>query len=78
MIPGLLASAHRFGGTQVVLIAIVVVLIGCTGFLAMSETALTRMSKAKAVSLVEEGRRRSKTLLWLVEHIDRVLPVVLS
>jgi CBS domain containing-hemolysin-like protein len=43
----------------------------------MSETAITRVSKVKAVSLVEEDRRHAKTLLRLVEHIDRVLPVVL-
>jgi putative hemolysin len=61
----------------VVLLVGVVVLIAVSGFLALSETALTRTSRVKAVSLVEEGRRRSRTLLWLVERINQVLPVVL-
>jgi CBS domain containing-hemolysin-like protein len=64
-------------GTDVLLLAVVVVLIVITGFLAMSETAITRVSKVKAVSLVEEERRHARTLLRLVENIDRVLPVVL-
>lgn len=73
----LLAADHAFGTEDLVLLVVVVVLIFVTGFLAMSETALTRIPKIKALTLVEEGRRRSKTLLRLVEHIDRVLPVVL-
>jgi putative hemolysin len=71
------ASSHHFGTSDQILLAVVVVLILVTGFLAMSETALTRVSKVKAVSLVEEGRRGSQTLLRLVKNIDRVLPVVL-
>jgi putative hemolysin len=70
-------TAHKLGGEDIVLLVVVVLLIAVTGFLAMSETALTRTSKVKAVTLVEEGRKRSKTLLRLVENIDRVLPVVL-
>ncbi|HWE57203.1 MAG TPA: hemolysin family protein [Acidimicrobiales bacterium] len=75
--PLLAATTHQLGTTDIILLVVVVVLIFVTGFLAMSETAITRISKVKAMSLVEEERRRSKTLLRLVEHIDRVLPVVL-
>jgi CBS domain containing-hemolysin-like protein len=71
------ATTHHFGESDVVLLVVAVVLIVCTGFLALSETALTRMSKIKAMSLVEEDRRRAPTLLRLVEHTERVLPVVL-
>lgn len=71
------ASAHHLGGNDVVLLMVVVVLIFVTGFLAMSETAITRVSKVKAMTMVEEGRRRSRTLLRLIERIDRVLPVIL-
>jgi CBS domain containing-hemolysin-like protein len=71
------SSAHHFGTTDVILIVVVVVLIAATGFLAQSETALTRTSKVKAKALVEEGRRGAPTLLRLVERIERVLPVVL-
>ena len=70
-------SHHRFTGQDIILLVVVVMLIVVTGFLAQSETALTRTSKVKALSLVEEKRRGSGTLLRLVEHIDTVLPVVL-
>ncbi len=59
------------------MLVVVVVLIAATGVLALSETALTRTSKAKAQALVEEKRRGAPTLLHLVERIDAVLPVVL-
>ncbi|MDA8047712.1 MAG: hemolysin family protein [Actinomycetota bacterium] len=73
----MIATAHHLSSTDIVLIVVVVVLVAVTGFLAMSETAITRVSKVKAMTLVEEQRRRAKTLLRLVEHIDRVLPVIL-
>ncbi|MBO0692267.1 MAG: DUF21 domain-containing protein, partial [Acidimicrobiaceae bacterium] len=72
-----LTHHHLLGTTSVVLLAVSVVLIVVTGFLALSETALTRMSRVKAISLVEEERRYAKTLLHLAEHTERVLPVVL-
>jgi putative hemolysin len=70
-------AAHRFGGEDVILLAVVVVLIAATGLLALSETAITRTSKVKAHSMVEGRRRGALTLLRLVERIDDVLPVVL-
>jgi CBS domain containing-hemolysin-like protein len=70
-------STHHFTGEDVILLVVVVVLIIATGFLAMSETALTRTTKVKAVTMVEEKRRGAPKLLRLVEQIDRVLPVVL-
>jgi putative hemolysin len=71
------SGGHHFGEEDVVLLIVVVVLIAMTGFLALSETAITRMSHVKARSLVEEERKGAATLLRLIEHIDRVLPVVL-
>jgi putative hemolysin len=70
-------TTHTLAGSDIVLLVVAVVLIVITGFLALSETALTRMSKIKAMSLVEEERRHGETLLRLVEHTERVLPVVL-
>jgi CBS domain containing-hemolysin-like protein len=70
-------SGHHFTGQDVILVVVVVLLIVATSFLALSETALTRTSKVKALSLVEEKRRGARTLLRLTEHIDTVLPVVL-
>ncbi|MGH7910123.1 MAG: CNNM domain-containing protein, partial [Candidatus Dormibacteraceae bacterium] len=71
------SGGHHFTGVDAALIVVVVVLIIVTGFLAMSETAITRTSKVKALTLVEEKRRGAMTLLRLVQRIDRVLPVVL-
>jgi putative hemolysin len=77
MIEAAASSAHHFGSQDVVLLVVVVVLIMGTGILALSETALTRTSKAKAQALVEERRRSAPTLLGLVERIGTVLPIVL-
>ncbi|HET9078124.1 MAG TPA: hemolysin family protein [Acidimicrobiales bacterium] len=77
MIPALIATTNHFGGEEIILLVVVVVLIFVTGYLAMSETAITRISKVKAMTMVEQERRRSRSLLRLVENIDRVLPVVL-
>ncbi|MGI8751632.1 MAG: hemolysin family protein [Acidimicrobiales bacterium] len=70
-------TTHHIGTSDIVLLVVVVVLIAVTGFLALSETALTRMSQIKAKSLVEEGRKHAAVLLRLAEHTERVLPVVL-
>jgi putative hemolysin len=71
------STPHHLAGSDIILLVIAIVLIVITGFLALSETALTRMSKVKAMSLVEEDKRGATTLLHLVEHTERVLPVVL-
>ncbi|MCU4183925.1 hemolysin family protein [Acidiferrimicrobium sp. IK] len=71
------ASSHHFEGSDIVLVVVVVVLILVTGFLAASETAITRTPRVRARSFEEEGRRHAATLLRLVEHTERVLPVVL-
>ena len=70
-------TVHHLGTSDIVLLVVVVFLIAATGFLALSETALTRMSQIKAKSLVEEGRSHAGVLLRLAEHMERVLPVVL-
>jgi len=70
-------AGHHFGSQDVVLLVVVGALIVAIGVLALSETALTRTSKAKAQALVEERRRGSVNLLHLVERIGTVLPVVL-
>ena len=74
--PVLAASGH-VGTTEVILLVVVVLLVFVTGFFAMSETAITRISRIKAQAMLEEERPHAATLLRLVENIDRVLPVVL-
>ncbi|HEX4862869.1 MAG TPA: hemolysin family protein [Acidimicrobiales bacterium] len=81
-LPGLVVAAvgsnkHHFTSEDAVLLVVVGILIAATGFLAMAETALTRTSKVKALTLVEEKRRGATMLLRLVQRIERVLPLVL-
>jgi magnesium and cobalt exporter, CNNM family len=54
-------------------IAIAAVLIGISAFLAGAETALTRMSLVKALTLQEHGRRGAGKLARLMEHPERWL-----
>src|SRR5207302_3023184 len=75
------ASINSEGGpmntTDWVYVVAIVILIAFTGFLAMSETALTRMNRVKALSLEEEGKRGAATLTRLTEHPERWLNPVL-
>jgi CBS domain containing-hemolysin-like protein len=51
----------------------VLILLFLSGFLAMSETSLTRMSKSRARSLREQGRRGAKALVGLTEAPEKFL-----
>jgi putative hemolysin len=66
---------------EIALLSALVVLRHGLVFLALAETGLTRMSRARATALQEEGRRGSRSLLWLVTHpesfINPLLLVVL-
>ncbi|MGH9156846.1 MAG: hemolysin family protein [Acidimicrobiales bacterium] len=46
-------------------------------FLALAETALTRISRIKAITMEEEGRRGAARVARLVEHPERFLTPVL-
>ncbi|MCU0310267.1 MAG: hemolysin family protein [Acidimicrobiales bacterium] len=63
--------------SQAVMITAIVVLLLVSVFLALAETALTRMTRTKAVALLEDERRGAKRLLELVAHPERFLNVVL-
>ncbi len=63
--------------TDTVMIAAIGVLLLLSVFLALAETALTRISKAKAAALVEEGRTGARELHQLVEHPEAFLNPVL-
>ena len=63
--------------TNVVLLAAIAVLLVLGGVLAIAETALTRISRVKAMALAEEGRRGAGVLTSLIEHPERFLNVVL-
>ncbi|MEX2659123.1 MAG: hemolysin family protein [Acidimicrobiales bacterium] len=55
----------------------VVFLVVSAGVLAMAETALTHLPRAKALALVEEGRRGAVSLERLLEHRERYLNPIL-
>jgi CBS domain containing-hemolysin-like protein len=55
----------------------VVLLTGVAAFLALSETAVTRTNRIRAVHLEEEGRRGARQLRELVENTARSLNLIL-
>jgi putative hemolysin len=59
--------------TNILMWLIVVLLVFTVTFLAMAETALTRITKIRAASLLEDGRRGADALVRLVNHPDRFL-----
>ena len=63
--------------SQALMLAAIAGLILLAGFFAMSETSLTRISRIKAMTLEEEGRRGAAKLARLVEHPERFLNPVL-
>ena len=65
--------AATWSGGDTVLVAVVVVLLALSGFFAMAETSLVRMSKSRARSLRDEGRRGSRPLLRLAEAPETFL-----
>jgi CBS domain containing-hemolysin-like protein len=63
--------------TDIWTLLIVAALTGCAALLAMAETSLTRMSRARAMHLQEEQRRGAVQLVSLVEQPARFLNLVL-
>jgi putative hemolysin len=63
--------------TDWLLVAIAVVLIILSAFLAMAETAMTRMGRVRARSLADEGKRGGAILHRLMKHPERFLNPVL-
>jgi putative hemolysin len=74
---GTLVAAASFTPGDLVLIIVVVVLLGASAMLALAETSLVRMSRAKALALVEDGRRGAKVLVRLTENPQGFLNPVL-
>jgi CBS domain containing-hemolysin-like protein len=59
------------------IVVVVVVLFVLSIFFAASETAFTRMSRIRAIALAEDGNKRARRLLVMLEHPARTLNVVL-
>jgi CBS domain containing-hemolysin-like protein len=74
---GNVLATSRFKAGDWLLVALVLLLLGFAALLALAETSLVRTSRAKALSLREEGRRGARELLSLVEHPEEFLNGVL-
>ena len=72
----LLAAAARFESSDIALLTIVLLLIAFGAVLAIAEPAITRISRARAAALAEQGRRGADKLLEIVEHFERYLNAV--
>src|SRR5664280_1531163 len=70
MTPGadVLAGTAGVSVGDVALLVVVLVLLAASGMLALAETSLVRMSRAKAMALVEDGRRGARVLVRLTEN----------
>jgi len=72
-----LPLASAFTAVDGALLVVVVVLLGVSAVLALAETSLVRTSRAKAMALVDDGRRGAKVLLRLTENPQGFLNPVL-
>jgi CBS domain containing-hemolysin-like protein len=72
-----LLATGTFTTVDAVLIGVVLVLLAASALLALAETSLVRMSRAKAAALADEGRRGAKVLVRLTENPQGFLNPVL-
>ncbi|MDA8374063.1 MAG: hemolysin family protein [Actinomycetota bacterium] len=70
-------AATRWGMSETVISIVVVLLIAFSGFMALAETSLTRISRVKAQALVEQKRRGARLLAKLIEHPSAFLNAIL-
>ncbi len=68
-----LSNTRSFSTLDGWYIAISILLVMASGVLALAETALTRMSRVKAIALQEEGRKGARKLVKLVSHPESFL-----
>jgi CBS domain containing-hemolysin-like protein len=73
----LLYATGSFTLSDGVLVVVVVVLLGASAVLALAETSLVRMSRAKALALEDDGRRGARVLVRLTENPQGFLNPVL-
>ncbi len=70
-------ASPGFEVTDLILLLVVLLLLVASAVLALAETGLVRITKAKVLMLVDEGRRGSRHLLYLVEHPEEFLNPIL-
>ncbi len=71
------ASAFRVTLQDWIMLLAIVILVALSTFLALSETSLVKLSKPKAIALIDENRKGSRQLAKIVDDIDTYLNVVL-
>ena len=64
-------------GLEIGMLAAALVLLAFTAYFAAVETVVSRINVVRALRLVEEGRPRAGSLLWLTEHRASSLNVLL-
>ena len=64
-------------GADWAILLVVIVLFIMSIWLALAETAFTRMSRIRALGLAEEKRKHALRLARMLEHPERTLNVVL-
>ena len=74
---GTMVAVASFTPGDLILIIVVLVLLAASAVLALAETSLVRMSRAKAMALVDDGRRGAKVLVRLTENPQGFLNPVL-
>ncbi|MHB8498462.1 MAG: hemolysin family protein [Acidimicrobiales bacterium] len=74
---GWLVATGSVAPVDLVLIGLVIMLLVASSLLALAETSLVRMSRPKALGLVDEGRRGSRMLAKLVEDPQHFLNPIL-
>ena len=67
------ASELSFSTTDGWMLVAILVLIAISGWFALAETGITRISRAKAQAMVDQRRRGADTLLQVVENVERDL-----
>ncbi|MBU6330664.1 MAG: DUF21 domain-containing protein, partial [Acidobacteria bacterium] len=62
-----------FGSSEFLVALVVLALIAVSAFLSIAETALLRMTRSRAQSMIDDGKWGSRDLLQLTSHPDRFM-----
>ncbi len=72
-----MTATGSFTWSDGILVVVVVLLLAASALLALAETSLVRMSRAKAMALADDGRRGARVLIRLTENPQGFLNPVL-
>ncbi len=73
----ILLASGTWQATDTLTVIVVTMLIAISGFIAMAETALTRITKVKAAAMIDQERRGAKVLARLISHPTAYLNAIL-